>query len=60
MKIVDFGREERFRERKRDLQRTARRHPEQQLPGDPHEWGDPQQLPGPGLLISRDVLPAVL
>jgi hypothetical protein len=35
-------------------------HPEQQLPGVPHEFGVPQQLPGVGFDIFCDKLLEVL
>jgi hypothetical protein len=35
-------------------------YPEQQLPGLPHEFGVPQQPPGPGSVSFRDELLDVL
>jgi len=35
-------------------------YPEQQLPGVPHELGDPQQPPEPGSVSPRDVAVAIL
>ncbi len=35
-------------------------YPEQQLPGVPHELGDPQQPPEPGSASPRDVAVAIL